>query len=416
MNRLEAWVYDKVAAYPNLRIPIVDAYQKVCVFMPMKTSIVGAGLQIFPGLFFGFHFHSPWNQDGRYLLAHRFFNDVPEDIAERLPLEVGVIQEEKNSLFTPLATTRAWNWQQGAMLQWVGATGNLIFNDIKGGRIISRLLAGDGNELFEYPMPVGDINAEGTNALSYSFSKLGKCAPEYGYREISCHPAGGKDLAGEGMWLLPLSDGRPEKLFDLRELAAAAPHKSMAGSNHYFFHGLFSPSGHKFVFFHRWINPKGMLFTRFHASDLAGGQLQTFPVSSASHIAWQNDESILAYCVPLRGRRGYYVFDVESAEHHPLGETFFTSDGHPQFLRGTNCIVTDTYPDKYRLQRLYLFNAHNNKGLELAKLKIPFSFRYGKRCDFHPRWCPDGKKICFDSAHTGVRSLCILPVEEFRRP
>ena len=415
MNRIEAWVYDKVEAYPSLRIPIVNVYQKLCAYVPVKTSIADAGLKIFPGLFFGFHFHSPWNQNDGQLLAYRYCSDVAKNNIEQLPLEIGVIEEGNNYLFTPISTTRAWNWQQGAMLQWVGNTGNFIFNDIKEGHIISRLFTGKGTELSDYPMPISDVNPEGTYALSYSFSKLGKGAPEYGYKQYSFSQGSENDAAGDGMWLLPIAGGKPEKLFDIKELSAASPHNSMTGSEHYFTHCLFSPSGHKFAFFHRWINSMNVLFTRFHICDQSGGQLQTLPVSSASHIAWQNDKTILAYCVPLKGRRGYYLFDVESNEYHPLGETYFTSDGHPQFLRGTDCLVTDTYPDKYRLQRLYIFDVKKNKGLELAKLKIPFPFRYGKRCDFHPRWSPDGRKICFDSAHTGERSLCIMLVSESKQ-
>jgi Tol biopolymer transport system component len=36
----------------------------------------------------------------------------------------------------------------------------------------------------------------------------------------------------------------------------------------------------------------------------------------------------------------------------------------------------------------------------------------GWRCDFHPRWHPNEQKICFDSAHSGRRQICVLDVKE----
>jgi hypothetical protein len=414
MNRLEGWIYDKVEAYPKLRIPIVAAYQRICAIIPRMSSTTGDELQVYPGFFFGFHFNTPWDQAGERILAHRFRIDIPVEVAERLPLEIGIINEKNNLAFNSITETSAWNWQQGSMLQWVGKTGQFIFNDVSSKSCISRLFATDGTELYQYPMPVGNVSPDGKYALSFSFSRLGKCAPEYGYRGIPCLPNEGERFAGDGLWLLPLAGGNPEKLYDLRDLTNASPSKSMEGSKQFFTHCLFSPSGQKFAFFHRWINSKGMLFTRFHVSDLTKMKLQVLPVRTASHFAWQNDESLLAYCVPSKeGRRGYYLFNLVSGDYRPVGKTFFTSDGHPQFLEDSHYFVTDTYPDKYRIQRLYLFDVHNEKGIELMRLKIPFQFRYERRCDFHPRWSPDGKKICFDSAHPGVRCLCILSVGKY---
>jgi hypothetical protein len=68
--------------------------------------------------FFGYFDKCPWNHSGRYLLAHRveFENRMPAPDDE---IDIGVIDVSPGEgAFTPVRTTRAWSWQQGAMLQW----------------------------------------------------------------------------------------------------------------------------------------------------------------------------------------------------------------------------------------------------------------------------------------------------------
>ena len=34
------------------------------------------------------------------------------------------------------------------------------------------------------------------------------------------------------------------------------------------------------------------------------------------------------------------------------------------------------------------------------------------RCDLHPRWSPDGRRVCFDSVHGGTRQMYVMDVSE----
>tara|TARA_B100000315_G_scaffold164802_1_gene153442 strand:- start:419 stop:622 length:204 start_codon:yes stop_codon:yes gene_type:complete len=63
------------------------------------------------------------------------------------------------------------------------------------------------------------------------------------------------------------------------------------------------------------------------------------------------------------------------------------------------------------MQSLIQYNDISNQSQVLAKLKAPFSFRNGIKCDLHPRWDRFGRNICFDSAHTGKRALCTLKLD-----
>ena len=52
-----------------------------------------------------------------------------------------MVDLEENDRWIDLGTTRAWNWQQGCMLQWLpGSNSKVIWNDREGNRFVSRIL------------------------------------------------------------------------------------------------------------------------------------------------------------------------------------------------------------------------------------------------------------------------------------
>lgn len=177
---------------------------------------------------------------------------------------------------------------------------------------------------------------------------------------------------------------------------------------HFLSHALFSPDSSRFLFYHRWRQRNGVLHTRLYSIGTNGEQLFSYPSGDYSHLAWRDNNEILAYCRIENQPWGYYLFKDGVGTAAPVGQHFFTSDGHPQFSDSGKHFVTDSYPDRYRQQCLFMFSIASGEGKEIARLKIPHKFRREYRCDFHPRWSPDGSTICFDSAHTGTRSLCTL--------
>ena len=47
----------------------------------------------------------------------------------------------------------------------------------------------------------------------------------------------------------------------------------------------------------------------------------------------------------------------------------------------------------------------------IAKVFSPFKYDNDTRCDLHPRWSRDGKKICFDGTFEGSRGLYIVNLD-----
>ena len=83
-----------------------------------------------------------------------------------------------------------------------------------------------------------------------------------------------------------------------------------------------------------------------------------------------------------------------------------SGDGHPSYSPNGKMIVTDTYPDKARVARLYCIE--DDKINNIAKVYAPFKYDNDVRCDLHPRWSRKGDKICFDSVFEGRRGLYIV--------
>src|SRR5579885_3332996 len=87
---------------------------------------------------FGYYDKSPWDVTGRYLLTLRApFCNRPPTAGDTAAL--GVVDLDDDDRFLPFAESRAWNWQQGCMLQWLPSSGahHVMYNDRAGDRFVS---------------------------------------------------------------------------------------------------------------------------------------------------------------------------------------------------------------------------------------------------------------------------------------
>ena len=94
-----------------------------------------------------------------------------------------------------------------------------------------------------------------------------------------------------------------------------------------------------------------------------------------------------------------------------VGDTL-NSDGHQSFISDTE-FVTDTYPDKHRMAKIYKANIETQATELLLSVYSPKKFQTKDfkchiACDLHPRVSPSGKYLCFDSPRTGKRGLYVM--------
>jgi hypothetical protein len=415
VNQVELAIYNVVKRNPNLKMAIRNIYQRICDVVPVKVSDSVYPIEVRENYFFGFHDKCPWSQDDTMLLANR--SDTPL----RMPhsddrLTVGYFTGKDHRVFKAISETRAWNWQQGCMLQWVGDTDNFVFNDFDGSSHVAKIYDVSGNLKKTLPVAIGAVSQDGSRALSYSFERCNVYSPGYGYANACDTETEVQRPIGHGLKLVDLSSEQVRDLFCVKDIAALEPDSSMEGAFHYLTHCQFAPSGRRFVFFHRWIRDFNYLRTRMISCDLSGKDLFVFPTDGmVSHMAWRDDRSVLAYArVREKGDR-YVLFEDGSKDFAVVGENYFNSDGHPSFSPDRRWILTDTYPDRFRICCLVLYDTQTDRRYNLAKLRSPRAFAAPRfetnwHCDLHPRWNRTGDVVCFDSAHTGRRALCTMRV------
>mgnify|MGYP002352942593 FL=1 len=106
----------------------------------------------------------------------------------------------------------------------------------------------------------------------------------------------------------------------------------------------------------------------------------------------------------------YMVIDDRDGSRKTVDHPRLDSDGHCTVSPDRKWLLTDTYPDRNRRVSLLLYNWEKGEVIEVGEFESPPELEDAVRCDLHPRWSPDGMRICIDSAHTGERQMYVLDV------
>jgi hypothetical protein len=366
--------------------------------------------------FFGYYDKSPWNASGGLLLAHEAaFNDRPPSAADRVA--VGVVHLQDGNRFEPLAETRAWNWQQGSMLQWHPADPEtlLVHNDRREGRFVAVVRDATGREQGTYDRPIYAIGPDGTTAYSLNFARLHRHRPGYGYAGVDDGFEAELAPARDGIFRVDLASGRSDLIVSLAQLAGHQPRAEMAACHHWVNHIQVSPDGGRFAFFHLWRAGDVGWSVRLFSARADGSDLRCQLDSSVvSHYDWLDAGRLLVWAhVPSKGGR-FILVDCDSGARQVIGEGTLVEDGHCSFSPDRRWVLNDTYPDRFDMRTLMLYRFPDGPRIDIARLHSPKARWWGEiRCDLHPRWDRSGRRVCIDSVHEGSRQMYVVDVAEF---
>ena len=356
--------------------------------------------------FFGYYEKTPWSPSGSRLLGMRVgFRDrqpVPED-----EIELGTVDPAGQRAFEPFASTRAWCWQQGTMLQWLPSTfDTVIYNQRRHGRFLGVVHDLGTGVTRELERAVYAVDPMGRYGVGLNFSRLATQRPGYGYEGVPDpwvdDPASGED----GVWTIDLATGRAELALSLAEIVDLDSDASMAGQVHWLNHAQINTDGTRVAVLHRWQPSEGRRQTRLVTLAPDGSDPRViWAARLVSHYDWRSTDEILAWGGAPAAPDGFWRVSDAGAEPRLFAPDVLTEDGHCSYSPDRAWIANDTYPDSQNLRRLMIVRAADGLRLDLAAFYAPPELDGPLRVDLHPRWNRDGTTLCVDSVHEGTRQM-----------
>jgi hypothetical protein len=356
---------------------------------------------------FGYYDKEQFSRDERWLLGNEVTFEHRSPTAED-EIAVGMVDLCDGDRWIELGRTRAWNWQQGCMLQWrPGHPDEVVWNDREGGQFVVRLHNVRTGRTRTLPAPIYALSPDGRWALAPDFRRLNDCRPGYGYAGVPDPRANLGAPDDTGIWKIDLETGRVDLLLSFADVVRFAPPRGgfPPDAKHWVNHLLVAPDGQRFVFLHRWRTPgmKGW-WTRMLSWGADGRDPWLVNATGkVSHFIWRDSRSLLMYAgVPPDGQR--WAFLVVEARGDRVDEVdgMMERDGHCTYVpgRANEWIVCDTYPiEPARVQVLYMVHPASRRRWILGRFPSPPEYTGEWRCDLHPRASPSGRWVCIDSAH-----------------
>lgn len=347
--------------------------------------------------------------DGKKHLCHRvpFFDRLPtaDDIAQ-----VGYVEDGK---FTQFGETSAWNFQQGAMLQYHPYSADTVYYNIINDGNFCTVTHNYVTEEKKYTdHATACVSPDGKWGLSVNFGRIYAFRPGYGYAgfvDEVCHINAPID---DGIFLTDMQSGKSKLLINYKELST----KSGFSSDEKILinHITFNKTSDRYVALVRNFPISGKMWsTSMVVGDLKGNINTVLPNTYVSHYNWYSGEEILAHC-KVCGKTGLFKINVIKGEYTEYSLPYFALGGNPDihcnYSPDGKYIIGDGYPkDGYR--HLVAYSLKTGKSVTLLKARTVIPAVGDIRCDLHARFIFGGEYISFDTTHNGKREIALISAD-----
>ena len=328
-------------------------------------------------------------------------------------IDLGVLIPSESFRFERFASTTAWCWQQGTMLQWLpNRQDTVVYNDRRNNQFVGVVRELHRRHETTLDRALYAVDPEGRYAIGLNFSRLASHRPGYGYEGVpdpyATHPSSGED----GLWKIDFDSGESTLLLSLAAVVSLEPDPAMASHMHWLNHAQINTSGTRIACLHRWQPDHGPRQTRLLTVGHDGSSPRiVWAARHVSHYDWRNEDEILVWGGEPAAPNSFWQVSDAGRPARPFAPNLLREDGHCSFSPDGRWLVTDTYPNQARLRTLKLVRVADESCIDIGAFYAPPELDGPTRVDLHPRWNRAGTQICIDSAHEGTRQMYVADVE-----
>ena len=399
----------------------------------------------------GYYIHTfydvcPWSPTGRYLAVTRLpFQD--RDAVFGDTADVCVIDLHEQTIDT-VFTTKAWGFQLGANLNWGRTDRYLYTNDIVDGQGVCVRIDLQRREVASFAGPMTHIAPDESHVLGFPLERInasqrGYGMPEVPGRESLTLPVGAASEQ-EGVWKTELADNKKTLIASIADFYRRVPNpEDFRDRAFYLFFSKYNRQGSRCLQFLRGVlpqpkrgQPRWIQMAFSHKPDGSGITMAvTYGVQAPTddwgswrpdwkpgghHITWTPDGEHFTMNLKPDGKNLRFChFKFDGSEFRVLSEQFLGS-GHPSMDRTGRFLIADAYPFEpvvvlpnkevpIRLIRLGADEETHVCTVYTLGKELPKGGTL--RCDPHPCWSRDGRKVCFNGAPEGRRQVFVADLE-----
>ena len=356
--------------------------------------------------FFGYYDLNAYSSDDSKHLCHRvkFMDRLPlkDDVAELCYIDLATGE------LTVFAETTAWNFQQGAQLQWY--SDNEVLYNIRDGEeyrsVIHNIVTGAKRYT---DRAVANVSPDGKYGVAINFNRVYDFRPGYGYCGVrdKWYDIGQPD--DDGVYLVDMQTGTSKLIVSYKQM-------NLPDDKYVINHITINPASNRFLFLNRnFQSPKKPWQTSLFTSDFDGNLHLILQDTMVSHYNWKNANQILAYG-RVDDRYGMYLIDDLSPTNHieKLIAPCFDKDIHCIYSPDRRYIIGDGYEiDHHR--PLHIYDTRSGEYGLLANAYTVTPDITDIRCDLHARFNRAGDRISYDTIYRGRREICEIGYESYGR-
>jgi hypothetical protein len=410
---------------------------------------------------FGYYNYDTLNYDQTKLLCNRSKTDGAAPKKGQV-IELGYYDIPTGG-WHHIGDSDSWNWQQGAMMQWLPGKGNenkVIYNTSKNGHLISRIhdiITGDEKDI---SWSIYGITPDGKKSIALDLERSHWCRA-YHYESVANLEKEGRVYEDDGIFEIDLQKNTRKKIISIQDIIQTDYRPYFEEQKHWIEHIMINPSGTRFCFLHRFSSMANVMdyTTRLMIADIDGNNLQCiegWDKVKWSHFGWNGDDAFAIYTyvapklkegrsiktlltslsikglsikvftainkvlpVSMSKRLGaavsYYQYYrvVESGKFRlssDINNSICRIDGHPSFSKSGQFMLTDTYGDRKSWQSLYVFNMLNKKSMTLGRFYAYYNHKPSS-CDLHPKLCGNNDFVVVDTAYNEKHHMIVLKID-----